>query len=179
MICKLILQSKAPYLTAQERAEIESYLSTVKARRAALEEVRRNVGKIVERTVARIRTMYPQMARFHQNGYEKTQRDLGMITNLTANAMFLGEHETLDEMFTEWFRTIMKAVHLTPQLLKDSYGFWIDEMKAALSEECFALMRPHAEHVADYLTRIPVPARDEVGERVPVSSLPGAESWKF
>lgn len=169
MIARIVLQSKTPYLTAQERAEIENYLATAKARRAALDDIRRHVGSIVEHTVARIRAMYPQMARFHQQGYEKTQRDLGMLTNLTANAMFLGEHETLDEMFTEWFRTILKSVHLTPQLLKDSYGIWIDEMREQLAEETFALIRPHAEHVADYLARIPVPARDEVGERVAVS----------
>lgn len=166
MIFRTILQSRTPYLTAQERSDIDKYLADVKGRRSALEELRRNAGRIVDRSVTRIRAMYPMMGRFHNNGYEKTKRDMGLVTNLTTNAMFLGEHETLDEMFTEWFRTILKSVHLSPQLIADSYAIWIEEIRDAVSEETFALIRPHAEHVAAYLAQIPVPARDEVGERV-------------
>jgi len=178
MLARLVLSYKTPYPTASERAEIENYLATVKARRTALDEVRRVAVRVIDNVIARMRVAYPQFAKFHAYGYEKTHRDLGLITSLTANAMFLGEYETLDEMFTEWFRTIMKSVHISPQCLKDVYTAWIEELQANLSEDSFALLRPFAEHMRDYLIQVPVPAKDETGERRPMPPANGVPTWK-
>lgn len=179
MIAQMLLKPNASYLSARDRGEVENYLATVKARRAALDEVRRVASPAVDRLIARMRVAYPQFAKFHASGYEKMQRDLGMLTSMAANAMFLGEHDSLDDMFTEWFRTIMKSVHISPQILKDTYETWQDELRNALSEEAWVLMRPELEHITRFLINVPVPARDETGERKPIPpSAPGAKSWK-
>jgi hypothetical protein len=167
MIARTVLRYRTPYPTAEERAEMENYLATAKARRAALDEVRRAVVPIIDKVIARMRAVYTQFAKFHPQGFEKGHRDLVLLTNMCANAMFLGEHDTLDDMFTEWYRTILKAVHISPQFMTDTFAAWLDELRAGLSDEAFALMRPHAEHLAAYLSQIPVPARDETGERRP------------
>lgn len=184
MIARLVLSYRTPYPTAQERAEIENYLATAKARRAALDEVRQALIPAIDAVIARMRVAYPQFARFHAYGYEKTHRDLGLITSMAANAMFLGEYQTLDEMFTEWFRTIVKAVHISPQCLRDVYTAWQEELKLRLSEEAWGLLRPVVEHLTDYLTQVPVPAKDEVGERRPfppagaTPAASGGPAWK-
>jgi len=178
MLSRVLLRYQTPYPTASERAEIESYLATTKARRSALDEVRRTVVPIIDKVIARMRLAYPQFAKFHGQGFEKGHRDLVLLTNMAANAMFLGEHETLDDMFTEWYRIVLKAVHISPQFMKDTFTAWIEELKNSLSDEAFALMRPHAEHLSNYLTQIPVPAKDETGERRPLPQSTGAPSWK-
>jgi hypothetical protein len=178
MLSRIVLQYRTPYPTPQERSDIEGYLATVKARRLALDEVRRAVVPVIDRVIARMRVAYPQFTKFHGQGFEKGHRDLVLLTNMAANAMFLGEHYTLDEMFTEWYRTVLKGVHLSPQFMKDTFTAWIEELGNALTDESFALLRPHVEHLSTYLTQIPVPARDETGERRPLPQSSGAQPWK-
>jgi hypothetical protein len=172
MISRTVLRYQTAYPTAEERAAIENYLATAKARRAALDDLRRGTVRIIDKVIVRMRAAYPQFARFHGQGFEKGHRDLVLLTNMAGNAMFLGEHDTLDDMFTEWYRTVLKAVHISPQFMKDTFAAWLDELRAGLSDESFALLRPHAEHLAAYLSQIPVPARDETGERR-LTSTPG------
>lgn len=168
MLARLVLEYQTPYPTSEERQQIENYLATVKARRTALEELRRTVTMVIDRVIQRMREAYPEFAKYHGNGFEKGHRDLVLLTNMTANAMFIGEYLTLDEMFTEWYRTILKASHLSPFFVRDTFTVWREELQAALSDESYALLRPFADHVAEYLCRIPVPPRDETGHRLPI-----------
>jgi hypothetical protein len=170
MLARLVLEYRTPYPTPDERQQIENYLATVKVRRAALEEIRRVVTTVIDRVIQRMREAYPEFAKYHGHGFEKGHRDLVLLTNMTANAMFIGEYQTLDEMFTEWYRTILKAGHLSPFFVRDTFAVWREELQAALSDESYALLRPFAEHVSEYLTRIPVPPRDETGRRLPIPS---------
>jgi hypothetical protein len=169
MIANVLYRQRTPYPNAKDRSEIENYLATTKARRTSLDEVRRVTVPAIDKVIARMRAAYPQFARFHNQGFEKGHRDLVLLTNMAANAMFLGEHATLDDMFTEWYRTILKSVHVSPQFLKDTFTCWKQELEATLSDEAYALMRPHVEHLSSYLANIPVPVRDEIGERKPLT----------
>lgn len=178
MISRVILKQRTPYLPAKDRAEIESYLATVKARRAALDEVRKAAVPVVDRVIARMRAMYPQFAKFHQFGFEKGHRDLVLLTYMAGNAMFLGEHETLADMFTVWYKTILKSVHVNAQFMRDTMTLWLQELQSQLSDEAYALMRPHVEHLSETLSDLPVPVKDEVGERRINTEPLGAPSWK-
>ena len=111
--------------------------------------------------------MYPQFQRYHAQGFDKGVRDIELVTCMTANAMFLGEHETLDDMFTQWYWSILKALHISPQFMRDTFQQWRAALKAHLSEEAFLLMRPYAEHMSEKLSDLPVPVRDESGPREP------------
>ncbi len=180
MLSRTLLRSKTAYLTAAERTEIENYLATAKARRAALDDIRKVTLPAIDKVIARMRSGYPHFAKYHAQGFEKGHRDLVLLTNMAANAMFLGEHETLDEMFTEWYRTVLKAVHVSPQFMQDTFTCWLEELKNHLPDESFGLLKPHAEHLSEYLSQIPVPAKDETGERRPIpATTPGAGPWKF
>lgn len=176
MIARRALSYRTNYPTANDRAEIENYIATAKARRAALEEVRRVVVPTIDAVIARMRAAYPEFARFHAAGFEKGHRDLVLVTNMAANSMFLGEHQTYDEMFAEWYRKILKAVHISPQFLRDTFTAWIEELDLALSAETFALLKPHAQHLADYLTQVPVPAKDETGRRLALPAPKGVRA---
>jgi Phycobilisome protein len=170
MLARIPLRYTSAYPTAAEREEIEGYLATVKARRAAHAEVRRVVQGVAEDVVDRMKQVYPQFARHRSAGFDKGKRDILLLTNMAANAMFLGDHDTLDDMFTHWYRTMIKGVHLPPQFMKDTFRFWLLSLEANLSAEAYSLLRPHAEHLADTLADVPVPARDEVGERRAVAA---------
>jgi hypothetical protein len=153
------------YPSAQDRADIEAYLATAKARRAALGEVRRVAQTVCEEVIAQQRVLYPQFGRHRSAGFEKGLRDMILLTQMAANAMFLGEHDSLDDQFTVWFRTILKAVHVSPQFMRDTFRFWHQSLEKHLSPEAYALLRPHAEHLSETLSDLPVPARDETGPR--------------
>lgn len=171
MIIRTLERLDTNYPTSQERVALEKYLATFKARRAAHDELRPKVMAIAEAVVAKMRVLYTQFAQRRQHGFEKGVRDIALLTSMASNAMILGEHDTLDEMFTIWYRTILKGVHMSPQFMRDTFQFWLSELQSALSPEAYALLRPHVEHLATYLADLPVPARDETGDRrlLPVS----------
>jgi hypothetical protein len=180
MISNLLYKQKTPYLAVKERGEIENYIATTKARRGALDEVKKAAVPAMDRVIARMRAAYPQFAKYHVQGFEKGHRDMVLLTYMAANAMFLGEHLTLQDQFTEWYRTILKSVHMSPQFLKDTYTAWQEELGAGLSGEAWSLLRPTVEHLSGYLANIPVPVRDEIGERKPLppQGTTGGASWK-
>lgn len=165
MISRVIYRLDNAYPSPEDRTAIEEYLATAEARRAALEEIRPLANIVPEKVVAGLRARYPQFARLRSTGFDKVQRDLGMITNMTANAMFLGEHETMDHEFTVWFQTILKGAHVSPQFMRDGMQLWQELIRSSISAGAWGLFRPHAEHVTEVLTNLPVPARDETGER--------------
>lgn len=171
MISLIVRRLDNAYPTAQDRAAIENYLATVKARRAALAEVRRVSVAVAEDTVERIKVLYPQFARYHAHGYEKGKRDMALLTNMVTNAMFLGEDETIDDMFTHWYKTIVKSVHMSRQFMQDTFRFWREALEARLSPDAFALVRPHAEHLSALVGDLPVLPHDEVGERRMATAL--------
>ncbi|MFO0798588.1 MAG: hypothetical protein U0804_14025 [Gemmataceae bacterium] len=165
MISRTLLHMDNRYPTAKERSDLQSYLATTRARRSALEEVRRSAVRVTDDLMADIRRMYPQFGKIRPQGFDKGHRDMVMLTHMTANAMFLGETDTTDDMFTHWYKTMLRGVHLTPQFLADTFAQWLASLERNLSPDTFALMRPFAEHMAAALTDVPVPAKDEVGER--------------
>ncbi|WP_439621908.1 hypothetical protein [Gemmata sp.] len=170
MIATVLSRLDAAYPSAEDRSKIESYLATVEGRRAALDEVRHQAGPVADRVMAGIRARYPQFARYRPTGYDKGHRDMVLLSNMVGNATFLGEHESLDDMFTHWYKTILKAAHMSPQFMRDTFALWHEALKACLSPAAWGLVRPHAEHLAEILTDLPVPARDETGERRTISS---------
>ena len=169
MVSRTLLRMDNRYPTAKERADLQTYLATARARRSALEEVRRAAGPAVEEMMAGIRRMYPQFGQHRPHGFDKGHRDMVLLTHMAANAMFLGETDTLDDQFTHWYKTMLKGVHLTPQFLADTFGLWQDSLERKLSADTFALIRPVVEHLTAALTDLPVPAGDEVGERRPLA----------
>lgn len=170
MISRIVFRLDSAYPSADDRAAIEEYLATADARRAALEEVRRAATVVPEKVVAGLRQRYPDFARMRSTGFDKIQRDIGMLTCMGGNAMFLGEHETLDHEFTIWFQTILKGAHVSPQMMRDGFDLWHEHLKSNLSTAAWGLLRPHVEHIADVLTDLPVPARDETGRRTELAA---------
>ena len=165
MLSRILFRIDGRYPTSKERAEIESYLATAQARRAALEEVRERSSRAVDEMMVGIRRLYPQFGKHRPQGFDKGHRDMVLLTNMTANAMFLGETDTIDDMFTHWYVIILKAMHLTPQFLSDTYRLWGESLRANLTPPTYALIRPFVEHMTTNLTAVPVPANDEVGPR--------------
>ncbi|MGL6097528.1 MAG: hypothetical protein ACRC7O_17240 [Fimbriiglobus sp.] len=165
MISRTLLRMDNRYPTTRERADLSAYLATARARRSALEEVRRTASQVADAIIADIRRMYPQFGKIRPQGFDKGHRDLVLVTHMAGNAMFLGETDTIDAMFTHWYKSILKSVHVSPQFLTDTFDLWRVHLEKILTPDTFALVRPVAEHLSAVLTDVPVPATDEVGER--------------
>ena len=143
------------YPTAKERSALQAYLATARARRSALEEVRRSAVKVIDDLMAGIRRMYPQFGKVRPQGFEKGHRDLVLLTHMAANAMFLGETDTLDDMFTHWYKTIIKGVHMSPQFLTDTFVLWresLERTNGKLASHSRELLQPYFDELSDALT---------------------------
>jgi hypothetical protein len=162
----MIVQMDERYPSAQERQELLNYLSTARKRRNAVEEIRKVSGFVADDVVKGMRQLYPDLEKYKKFAFDKIQRDVQLLTHLTAHSMFLGESETIDDQFLIWFYTIFRAAKFTPLFVADALRIWLDGLEKRLSPDAFALYRPFAEHVVDVLTQIPDPAVPMVGPRV-------------
>ncbi|QJW97809.1 globin family protein [Frigoriglobus tundricola] len=165
MVSRTLLRMDSRYPTAKERSDLLTYLATARARRSALEEVRRAAVRVTDDLIANVRRMYPQFGKHRPQGFDKGHRDMVLLTHMAANAMFLGETDTIDDQFTHWYKTILKGVHLTPQFLVDTFALWRDSLERNLSPDTFVMLRPVVDHLSAALSDLPVPSGNEVGER--------------
>lgn len=166
MLKSMIIQMDDRYPSAQERQELLNYLSTARKRRNAVEEIRKISGSVAEDVVVGMRKLYPDLEKFKKYAFDKIQRDVQLLTHLTAHSMFLGESDTIDDQFLIWFYTIFRAAKFTPLFVEDAMRIWLSSLQKRLTPDAFALYKPFAEHVAEVLTQIPDPALPMVGARV-------------
>jgi hypothetical protein len=169
MFLRLLPNLDLRYPSPQEKAELQAYVATLKRRRSALEEVRKIADTVAVEVTDEMHRRYPRVKAYHPHNIEKSKRDVGLLSNIAANCMFLGETDTYDDQFLVWYRTILKSVHLTPGFLRELFEVWEQRLAKHLTEEAWALLRPAAHHMATYLAQIPEPAVPEVGERVRVA----------
>lgn len=169
MLRRMIAQMDERYPFAQERQELLNYLVTARRRRNAVEEIRKISGAVAEDVVKGMRKLYPDLEKYKKFAFDKIQRDVQLLTHLTAHSMFLGESETIDDQFLIWFYTLFRAAKFTPLFIADAMRVWINSLEKRLTPDAFALYRPFAEHVAEVLTHVPDPAVPMVGPRVPVT----------
>lgn len=154
------------YLAFRERAEIESYLLTVRQRRLALAELRGRTSVIADVVVSELKRRYPEFTRNRPQGFEKGRRDIALLTAFAGNAMFLGETESMDEQFTHWYRSILRSVHLSPGFMGDTFDAWLAGLRNELSDEAFILLMPAVKHLVGILSDLPAPVRNEDGQRL-------------
>jgi Phycobilisome protein len=166
MILNLMTRLDGRYLKSTERNEIKAFLVTLRPRRAAYDEIRQKIPKIVDGLIVEMRKAYPEFAKIRPQGFEKGARDMGTLTRFAANMMMFESNDYYDHMFTEWYRTILKSVHMSPQFLHDTFRIWHAEMEKHLTGDTCSKLRPYTQHLSTYLTEIPVPIKDETGRRV-------------
>jgi hypothetical protein len=165
MIAMQLRKAIDRYPTSDEIAKMSTYVSEVPDRAAALEELRKHKSAIVDEVCAAYEKLYPRFKQFHPHAWDKFRRDYEMMLCLCGNAMFVGETDTLREMWTRWFQTILKSLHFTPTFVRDLFVLWEKSMKRLLTPRSYELMLPAFEHIRDTLCDIPEPVRPEVGER--------------
>ena len=165
MIADLLLRLPNRYPTAAERTRATDYLATVPARLAAFEELRVTQKAVIAEVIAEYAKLYPRFNQYHPAAWDKATRDMEHYVVFCANAVVLGETDALDNSWLHWFRTILKAVHMTPQFMHDAFRLWDAASKRQLSPATYALMKPVLDHMAKRLCDLPEPARAEVGDR--------------
>ncbi|QVL33761.1 hypothetical protein KIH39_07595 [Telmatocola sphagniphila] len=166
MLLSVMTKLDGRYLKSRERADLKAYIGTIRNRRTAYDEIRRKALPVAEGVIAEQRKRYPDFAKIRPQGFEKGTRDIHSLTNIAANMMLQEATEFYDSMFTEWYRTILKAVHMSPQFLQDTFKSWQVQLEVNLTADTHALLRPYVQHLTDFLLNVPVPVKDETGRRL-------------
>jgi hypothetical protein len=154
------------YPSAGERAAVTGFLQTVPEREAAYEEMRANQKPMIEEVMDAHARFYPQFTKLQPQGRDKGKRDMELCVAFCANAMLFDDQRWLDNAWLVWYASILKAVHVTPQFMRDAFRLLDEAMKRRLSDGAYALHKPYFDHIAGKLCDIPEPTRQEVGERV-------------
>jgi len=150
------------YPTVEERDGMIEYASTVRARLTAVQELDKVERDVIELTLQKTKILYPNFVRYHAAGWEKGYRDMQLLLQYMAKAMYLDDAKYYDDAVLIWVRSIFKSLNFTPKFLRDSYTILKDAVRAKVKPRTFALMEPYLTHTIDYLSDIPEPFRPEV-----------------
>lgn len=165
MIHAIALNLDNRYLTRQERDDILGYAQSSKSRLDVFDELKRHARAVSEEMVEEMKKLYPNFQKYRTYGWEKAARDVELTILLAANALLLGDKNSLNERFLIWFRSILKSQHFTPQFVEDTYRIVEQRMMEKLSAAASEMARPFLNHLTKFLSDIPEPATPEVGDR--------------
>lgn len=150
------------YPTGEERDRLTDYAGSVRARLTAVQELEKVERDVIELTITRIKQLYPNFTRYHSVGWEKGYRDMQLLLQYMAKAMYLDDMKYYDDVVLTWVRTIFKSLNFTPKFLRDSYTILKDNVRARVKPRTYLLMEPYLTHTIEYLSDIPEPVRPEV-----------------
>lgn len=148
--------------TGAERDRLTEYAASVRDRQAAMAEVEAIGDAVVEDCMARMKQLYPNVPRFHVNGFDRGYRDNRTLLTYMAKAMYFDDRQLLDDQVLTWVRTLFKSFNFTPKFMRDNFGLIRDSVRRRAKPRTFGLMEPYLTHTLEYLSDIPEPARPEV-----------------
>ena len=154
---ELITSTDGRYFTLDEQKRILAFTTTLPQRFAAAAAVQQAEEAIVRRVVDQMRLAYPNLERFHESGWDKTNRDVQLALRYIAQAMVLDDIEGLKDRLLYWFRTILKSVSLTPGSIRDAYTWLREACRERLPADAFALMLPALDITIEILSDFPEP----------------------
>jgi len=150
------------YPTGDERDRMTEYATSVRARLAAVQELEKVERDVIELTLNRIKQLYPNFLRYHAVGWDKGFRDMQLLLQYMAKAMYLDDPKYYDDVVLTWVRAIFKSFNFTPKFLRDSYTVLKDNVRAKVKPRTYLLLEPYLTHTVEYLSDIPEPVRPEV-----------------
>lgn len=148
--------------TPAERDRLTAYASSVRERQSAMLEVEKIADAVVEDCMSRMKQIYPNIPRFHANGFERGYRDNRILLTYMAKSMFFDDVKLLDDQVLTWVRTLFKSFNFTPKFMRDNYSLIRESVRQRAKPRTYALMEPYLTHTLEYLSDIPEPVRPEV-----------------
>jgi Phycobilisome protein len=148
--------------TADERDRLIAYAHSARVRLAAAREIEAVGDAVVEDVMARMKRLYPNIPRYHGQGFEKGYRDNRLLLSYIAKCMFLDDPALLDEQVLVWVRTLFKSFNFTPKFLRDNFTLMRESVRGRVMPRTFALAEPLLDHTIAFMSDIPEPARAEV-----------------
>ena len=150
------------YPTPAERDRLVEYASSVRERQIAMNDLELMGDAVVDDCMTRMKEMYPNIPRYHANGFDRGYRDNRLLLTYIAKAMFFNDMKLLDDQVLTWVRTLFKSFNFTPKFMRDNFTLIRESVRKRAKPRTFALLEPYLTHTIEYLSDIPEPSRPEV-----------------
>jgi hypothetical protein len=155
-----VLRDRFP--TGAERDYLLGYAGTIRDRQVALQEIEKIGDAVVEDCMAKMKQVYPNIPRYHANGFDRGYRDNRILLTYAAKTMYLDDMKLLDDQVLTWVRTLFKSFNFTPKFMRDNFTLIRESVRRRAKPRTFALMEPVLNHIIDYMSDIPEPVKPEV-----------------
>jgi hypothetical protein len=156
-LMEIFESAESRYLTADERRAVVAYAQSLPKRLAAAVAVEQAEDQVVRLAIERLRKSYPNMEKYHVDGWSKGVRDMQLVLRHVTLAMVADDLSDLDDRLLFWFRSILAAVNLTPKFVREGYTYLMEACRQKLPAESFAYLEPCLQHVIDSLSDFPEP----------------------
>jgi hypothetical protein len=150
------------YPTAEERDYLTSYSESLGRRILAHDDLIKIKSDVIDDTMRTMIKMYPNIPRFHVNGFDRGYRDNTLLLEYMAKSMLLDDVELYNDQVLTWVRTLFKSFNFTPKFMRDNFTYMRDAVRNRGHARTFELMAPLLTHTINYLSDIPEPVRPEV-----------------
>jgi Phycobilisome protein len=148
--------------TAPERDYLLGYAGSIRDRQTALQEIEQLGEAIIEDCMSKMKIAYPNIPRFHPNGFDRGYRDNRILLTYAAKCMYFDDMKLLNDQVLTWVRTLFKSFNFTPKFMRDNFLQIRESVRKRTKPRTFALMEPYLNHMMDYMSDIPEPVRPEV-----------------
>ena len=141
-INEILIASEGRYLTKPEQATIRDYAAQIGLRLAAMDELQAKEASIVEQTMRKIVSAYPDYLQQHLEARNKGNRDLTTILRHIAQAVLRDDPQWLDDNLLAWFSTILSGIGFSPGFIEESYKIFEQVAANELSQPSAELVCP-------------------------------------
>lgn len=148
--------------SAAERDHLVNYATTIRDRQTALQEIEQIATAVVEDCMSKMKQAYPNIPRFHPNGFDRGYRDNRILLTYAAKCMYFDDMKLFDDQVLTWVRTLFKSFNFTPKFMRENFTLIRESVRKRAKPRSFALMEPYLNHLIEYLSDIPEPVRPEV-----------------
>ena len=156
-LIEMLQAADGRYLTREEQQTMLRWSEGLSARFQAATFIAAKEDVMVKEVIELLKAKYPNMGRYHADGWEKGYRDMQLVLRYMVRAMILEDVQDLDDKLLYWFRTILRAVNLTPKFIKDAYELLRQVCQRQLPADVFQRLDPVIVHTISVLSDFPEP----------------------
>jgi hypothetical protein len=157
-LMKVINATDSLPISPDDQRQLLDYAKSLPKRFQVMRLVESREQDIAEAAIEQMQELYPNFEYYHENGWEKGVRDLGLVLRCNVQAMLMDDVEVNKDKLLSWFRTLNENLSLSPQFVRDCYTALLEACRGMLPADAFALLEPHLRLNVEYLSDFPEPA---------------------
>ncbi|MBY0526794.1 MAG: hypothetical protein K2R98_25605 [Gemmataceae bacterium] len=163
LIMKTLNGIDSRYPTREEEQLVLGWAESLPRRLQAAQTVQQTETAIIAASIEEMKRRWPRFQPLHDRGWEKSQRDMQLCLRYSVQAMLVEDADMPRDKLFIWLGTVVKAMGMTTQFVRDSYTILKDQCRKQLPADAYRMMETYLDRLIQDMTCFLEPSRPAVG----------------